>query len=103
MPSILVGIAAGASHRAAPRPSLRRGGVDGKTPPGGACVGIAGGVDCPHLEDEGAVGQRGQGVDPLLRVFLSKRFAKAMDDHARTEFPMLRDRRDHIQAELSGR
>ena len=26
-----------------------------------------------------------------------------MDDHAKTEFPMLRDRRDKIQAELSGR
>ena len=29
--------------------------------------------------------------DPFLRLYLSPRFARAMDDHARTEFPKLRD------------
>lgn len=39
------------------------------------------------------IGFKGLGriVDPFLRIYASKEFEKAMDAHARTEFPMLRD------------
>ena len=39
------------------------------------------------------VGFRGAGrvFDPALKLFLSPGFARDMDDHARTEFPRLRD------------
>jgi hypothetical protein len=38
------------------------------------------------------VGFRGIGrlLDPLLRIYFSDAFESAMDEHARTEFPMLR-------------
>ncbi|OQA93347.1 MAG: hypothetical protein BWY25_03109 [Chloroflexi bacterium ADurb.Bin222] len=31
-------------------------------------------------------------LDPLLRLYFSDEFARAMDEHARTEFPMLGER-----------
>jgi hypothetical protein len=39
------------------------------------------------------VGFRGVGrvLDPILRLFLSSRFAAALDEHVHTEFPRLRD------------
>lgn len=33
----------------------------------------------------------GRILDPLFRLYFSPRFAEAMDQHVRTEFPMLRD------------
>jgi hypothetical protein len=33
----------------------------------------------------------GRVLDPLFRLYFSERFAAAMDEHAHTEFPMLRD------------
>ncbi len=33
----------------------------------------------------------GRVFDPLLRLYLSERFAKALDEHVRTEFPKLCD------------
>jgi hypothetical protein len=61
-----------------------------------------GGVAITHTITAGFTGP-GRILDPLLRLFLSRGFAAAMDEHARTEFPLLRDRLDLIQAELSGR
>lgn len=39
------------------------------------------------------VGYRGIGrvLDPLLRLYVSRRFAAELDEHVRTEFPRLRD------------
>jgi hypothetical protein len=39
------------------------------------------------------IGYRGVGrlLDPILRVYLSPRFAAELDEHVRTEFPRLRD------------
>jgi hypothetical protein len=39
------------------------------------------------------VGYRGIGriLDPMLRLYVSSRFAAEMDEHVRTEFPRLRD------------
>jgi hypothetical protein len=49
-----------------------------------------GGVTITHTV---RVGFRGGGrvLDPALRVLLSRAFAKDLDDHVRTEFPLLRD------------
>lgn len=33
----------------------------------------------------------GRICDPLLRIYFTRRFAKDLDEHVRTEFPMLRD------------
>ena len=33
----------------------------------------------------------GRVLDPLLRLYFSRRFAEALDEHVRTEFPKLRD------------
>jgi hypothetical protein len=61
-----------------------------------------GGVAITHTINAGFSGP-GRVVDPLLRLYFSRGFAEAMDAHAKTEFPMLRDRREQIQAELAGR
>jgi hypothetical protein len=58
-----------------------------------------GGVAITHTIRAGFTGP-GRILDPLLKLFLSRRFAEAMDDHAKTEFQLLRDRRDQIQVEL---
>jgi len=34
----------------------------------------------------------GRVLDPLFRLYFSRRFAAAMDEHVRKEFPLLRDR-----------
>ena len=60
-----------------------------------------GGVEVTHTIRAG-FGGAGRIMDPLLRLYFSRTFAEAMDQHARTEFPMLRDRRDEIRAELRG-
>lgn len=56
-----------------------------------------GGVGLRHTVRAGFVGP-GRILDPLFRIYFSGRFAAAMDEHARTEFPMLRD----LLAESSG-
>jgi hypothetical protein len=58
-----------------------------------------GGVAITHTTSAGFRGA-GRILDPLVRLYLSKRFARALDDHVRTEFPLLRDRLPQIQAEL---
>ena len=47
-------------------------------------------VDVRHTIDAGWSGP-GRLVDPLWRLYLSRSFARDMDDHVRTEFPLLRD------------
>jgi hypothetical protein len=49
-----------------------------------------GGVDLRHTITAG-FGGVGQVLDPLLRRYFSAEFATAMDEHARTELPLLRD------------
>lgn len=49
-----------------------------------------GGVAITHTVRAGFQGA-GRVLDPLLKVFLSRRFANDLDDHVRTEFPLLRD------------
>ena len=48
-----------------------------------------GGVAITHTIEAGLKGA-GRVLDPLLRLYFSRSFAAAMDDHARTEFPLLR-------------
>ena len=49
-----------------------------------------GGVAITHTIRAGFRGP-GRVLDPALKLFLSAGFARDMDDHARTEFPRLRD------------
>jgi hypothetical protein len=49
-----------------------------------------GGVDLRHTVTAGWPG-RGRVLDPLWRLYLTRGFARALDRHARTEFPLLRD------------
>jgi hypothetical protein len=49
-----------------------------------------GGVAITHTIRAGFRGA-GRVLDPALKLLLSERFARDMDDHARTEFPRLRD------------
>jgi hypothetical protein len=49
-----------------------------------------GGVALRHTIRAG-FGGPGRILDPLFRIYFSPQFASAMDEHARTEFPMLRD------------
>ena len=51
---------------------------------------LAGGVAIRHRIQAGFDGP-GRILDPLLGLYFSERFAAAMDEHSRTEFPMLRD------------
>jgi hypothetical protein len=50
-----------------------------------------GGVELRHTITAG-FRDAGRLLDPLLRRYFSAEFATAMDEHARTEFPLLRDR-----------
>jgi hypothetical protein len=50
----------------------------------------AGGVAITHTTRAG-FGGAGRILDPLLRLYFSKRFARALDEHVKTEFPLLRD------------
>ena len=58
---------------------------------------FAGGVEITHTLRAGFRGA-GRFLDPLLRLFFSRGFAQALDDHVRTEFPMLRDRLSGVPA-----
>ena len=49
-----------------------------------------GGVKITHTTRAGLRGV-GRILDPLLRLAFSKRFARELDEHVRTEFPRLRD------------
>lgn len=49
-----------------------------------------GGVALRHTIRAG-FGGAGRVLDPLFRIYFSPEFASAMDEHVRTEFPMLRD------------
>lgn len=49
-----------------------------------------GGVEITHTVRAGFRGL-GRILDPVLRVVMSERFARDLDDHVRTEFPLLRD------------
>ena len=61
-----------------------------------------GGVAITHTIQAGFPGP-GRVLDPLLRIYFSRRFAEAMDDHVKTEFPLLRDRLPDIKRELAAR
>jgi hypothetical protein len=58
------------------------------------------GVLITHTIEAGFSGP-GRLLDPLLRLYLSDAFSRAMDEHVRTEFPKLRDmlRRGGLRAE----
>lgn len=58
-----------------------------------------GGVAITHTVQAG-LGGAGRILDPLVRLFFSSAFAAALDDHVKTEFPLLRDRREQIKAEV---
>ena len=49
-----------------------------------------GGVKITHTTRAGLRGV-GRILDPLLNLLFSKRFARELDEHVRTEFPRLRD------------
>ncbi len=51
-------------------------------------AGDDGGILLTHTLEAGFRGP-GRLLDPLLRLYLSPTFEQAMDEHARTEFPML--------------
>jgi hypothetical protein len=48
-----------------------------------------GGVAITHTIEAGFEGP-GRLLDPLIRLYFSGKFAAAMDEHVRTEFPLLR-------------
>jgi hypothetical protein len=58
-----------------------------------------GGVAITHTTSAGFRGP-GRILDPLVRLYFTAGFAQALDDHVKTEFPLLRDRLPEIQAEL---
>lgn len=49
-----------------------------------------GGVRITHITTAGFPGT-GRVLDPVVRLYFSKKFAADLDEHARTEFPRLRD------------
>lgn len=59
------------------------------------------GVVITHATTAGFRGA-GQILDPLVRLYMSKQFALALDDHVKTEFELLRDRLPEIRAERDG-
>jgi hypothetical protein len=61
-----------------------------------------GGVAITHTTSAGFRGV-GRILDPLVRLYFSREFARALDEHVKTEFPLLRDRLPQIQAELGAR
>ena len=50
-------------------------------------------------------GFRGPGrlLNPLIRLYFSRKLAAAMDEHVKTEFSLLRDRLPQIKAEVGAR
>jgi hypothetical protein len=61
-----------------------------------------GGVAITHTVHAGLRGA-GAIADPLIRLFFSTAFTAALDDHVKTEFPMLRGRREQVKAEVGAR
>lgn len=59
------------------------------------------GVAIRHTITAGWTGL-GRLLDPLFRLYFSSRFAAAMDEHVRTEFPLLRDRLHGVRPDDSG-
>jgi hypothetical protein len=57
-----------------------------------------GGVAIIHTIEAGFKGP-GRLLDPLIGLYFSRKFVAAMDDHVKTEFPLLRDRLPQIKAE----
>ena len=49
-----------------------------------------GGVAITHTTRAGFSGA-GRMLDPLVRLYFSEQFARALDEHVKTEFPLLRD------------
>ena len=60
------------------------------------------GVAITHTIEAGFKGP-GRPLDPLIRLYFSRKFAAALDDHVKTEFPLLRDRLPQIKAEIGAR
>ena len=60
------------------------------------------GVAITHTIEAGFKGP-GTLLDPLIRLYFSEKFAAALDDHVKTEFPLLRDRLPRIKAEVGAR
>jgi hypothetical protein len=61
-----------------------------------------GGVAITHTIEAGFKGP-GRLLDPLIRLYFSRKFAAALDDHVKTEFPLLRDRLPQIKREVGAR
>ncbi len=57
------------------------------------------GVAITHTIEAGFRGP-GRLLDPLIRLYFSRKFAAALDEHVNTEFPLLRDRLPEIKAEV---
>jgi hypothetical protein len=57
---------------------------------------VEGGVAITHTIEAGFKGH-GRLLDPLIRLYFSRKFAAAMEDHVNTEFPLLRDRLPQIK------
>ena len=60
------------------------------------------GVVITHTIEAGFKGP-GSLLDPLIRLYFSSKFAAAMDEHVKTEFPLLRDRLPQIKAQVGAR
>ena len=56
-----------------------------------------GGVEITHTIEAGFTGV-GSLLDSLFRLYFTKEFARALDDHVKTEFPLLRDRFADVRA-----
>jgi hypothetical protein len=59
------------------------------------------GVTITHTIEAGYDGI-GRILDPLLRLYLTPAFVEALDEHARTEFPLFRDRLEEVRAARGG-
>jgi len=64
-------------------------------------AGDEGGVTLTHTSEIGYDGI-GSILDPLLRLYFTSTFAEALDEHAKTEFPMFRDRLNEIRVARRG-
>lgn len=65
-------------------------------------AGDGSGVAITHTIEAGFKGL-GALLDPLIRLYFSDEFVAALDDHVKTEFPLLRDRLPQIKPELGAR
>ena len=62
----------------------------------------AAGVEITHTIEAGFSGP-GRVLDSVMKLYFTQAFTEALDDHVRTEFPLLRDRLGEIEAELPPR